>query len=219
MQADAIISRINKVSDSMNTMFVGIVTRVDASRLKYDVQPVLNAYDLVKKIAVEPPILFECPMLIQKSAGFFIRIPYAVGDMVYVGVCKQSLDESMTTAEPHDNRNYGMSQFRIIDGVILGGLLCDEEDVLGEENANDLVIKNRKNGDSIIMLETGGINMTTGTKVTITSPETEVSGNMKVLGDFVGGTVATASGVTLDGHTHKYNPGPGGPTPSEPGEG
>lgn len=217
---------------NIETMFVGVITSVDPTSLKYGVQPVLNKYDKVIDKWVESPVLFECPMMSNKCGGFVIRMPYVVGDMVYVGVSKDSIDESIKSTTARENPMNGASQFRLIDGVILGGILSNEESKLSSDNTGDMLIQNRKTGCKIVMLSGGGINIETKSNVNvtcskakITSPETEITGNvmvggnMTVTGNIVGGTMASAKGITLDGHTHKYNPGPGSPAPTQPGEG
>ena len=231
MSADAIKSRIANVANSIETMFVGVITSVDAVNLKYGVQPVLNKYDKGDKLSVEPAILIDCPMLSNKCGSFYIRLPYEVGDMVYVGVCKDSIDESILSTSIRDNRMAGTKMFRQIDGVILGGLLSESESKLSSSNTSDFLIRNRKTDDKFVILASGGIELVTKTKVYVDSPETEMTGNLTVNGNIVGkqnitvdgsgmiGTVTTKKGITLDGHTHTYNPGPGAPTPTGKGEG
>lgn len=229
--ADNIKKRIKDSVSNVETMFIGTITSVDAVNLKYSVQPVLNRYDHIDKKHVESAILFECPMMSSKCGSFYIRLPYAVGDMVYVGVSKESVDEAIHSTSPHNNRLFGVEQFRLIDGVILGGVLSGEEEALSSENTSDFLIQNRKTKDKFVILAGGGIEIVTKTKVFVDSPETEVSGNLTVNGNITGkqnitingsgtiGTVTTKKGVTLDGHTHKYNPGPGAPAPTGAGEG
>lgn len=59
------------------------------------------------------------------------------------------------------------------------------------------------------------------TKVTVDAPNTNMTGNLNVAGNIVSAKEVSAKGgaVNLSTHTHKYNPGPGGPTPTQPGEG
>lgn len=230
-------NRISAAIADIETMFVGIIQSVDHINMKYSVQPILNRYDLVERTIIESAVLYQCPMMATKCGGFVIRAPYEVGDVVYVGVCKDSVDQSLVSNTPSDNKLYGVGQFRQIDGVILGGLMCDTEERLSEENTTDMLIQNRKNKDKIVIKADGGIELVTKQKVLVDSPETEVTGNMVVKGNvsvdgnIVGkadinisgsgtiGSVTTANGVTLDGHTHEYNPGPGAPTPTSAGKG
>lgn len=231
LSSEAIKYKIAKAINAIETMFVGVITSVDHVGLRYGVQPVLNRYDEVDKKSIVSAVLVDCPMLSNKCSSFFIRLPYDIGDMVYVGVSKDSIDESIISGEARDNKVLGVSKFRQIDGVILGGVLSEQEQQLPEGNANDFLIQNRKNDDKFVIKADGGIEIVTKTKVTVDSPETDFTGNLNVAGNvsIVGniavegdgtiGSVTTKAGVTLDGHTHKYNPGPGAPTPTGPGEG
>ncbi|MGL5050164.1 MAG: polymer-forming cytoskeletal protein, partial [Fusobacteriaceae bacterium] len=152
-------------------------------------------------------------------------------------------------------------------GIILGGVLSDEEPRLSSSNTEDLILENRGNGDRIVMTKSGGLELYTSIHVKIDSPTTHITGILNVDGDIngksnltidkniigkgnlditgnatvtgniagkaglsvagggtvtgslKGGTIETSKGTTLDGHTHQYNPGPGGPTPTAPGQG
>lgn len=55
----------------------------------------------------------------------------------------------------------------------------------------------------------------------IDCPSNEITGNLKVGGNVMAdGEVSAKSGsVNLSSHTHLYQPGPGGPTPTQPGQG
>ncbi|MGL5717423.1 MAG: hypothetical protein ACRCX2_30700 [Paraclostridium sp.] len=231
LSADLIKSKIYTAVNTIETMLIGVITSVDHVNLKYGVQPVLNRYDDGDKEFVESAILFECPMMSNKCGSFFIRLPYEVGDMVYVGCSKYSVDEAISDNLTKPNRMYGVQQFRQIDGVILGGILSDSEQRLSSDNTSDLLIQNRKTNDKFVILASGGIELVTKTKVIVDSPETEVSGNLTVNGNIIGksniniegsgtiGTVTTKKGTTLDGHTHPYNPGSNPTTSTGAGEG
>lgn len=60
----------------------------------------------------------------------------------------------------------------------------------------------------------------TATNVNIKG-DTAITGKLNVTGDIVSQAEVSAKGgsVNLSTHTHKYSPGPGGPTPTAPGEG
>ena len=60
----------------------------------------------------------------------------------------------------------------------------------------------------------------TATNVNIKG-DTAITGKLNVTGNIVSQAEVSANGgsVNLGTHTHKYNPGPGDPTPSQPGEG
>lgn len=234
LPSNVIKEMINRSVDSIETMFVGSIASVDPVNQRYSVQPILDDYDEVEKKSIKSAVLFNCPMMSNKCGGFVIRMPYVVGDTVYVGVSKKSVDEALSGKSNTQNRMAGVSNFRQIDGVILGGLLSASEGGLSSDNPNDLLMQNRKTGDKIVMLEGGGVEIITdsgvkikGTElsvefdsINISSPETTITGNLNVQGSLVAnGVDSTKSGISLDTHTHKYNPGPGAPTNTSVGEG
>ncbi|MGL5713867.1 MAG: hypothetical protein ACRCX2_12665 [Paraclostridium sp.] len=247
MHADAIKRRIGQAVSDINTMLVGTIVSVDPVKMKYSVQPIINEYDEIDDVHIEQAIIFECPMMVSKCSSFYIRMPYSIGDVVYLGVNKSPIAEALTSNETKNNRLLGVDSFRVVDAVILGGLLTKSEDLLSDTNKEDFLIQNRKTGCKLVMLNNGGFELVTDydihtksinvnmvatgdvnikcSNANIESPITKISGNLSVGGnlDVSGagtiGSVTTSSGVTLDGHTHKYNPGPGAPTPTGPGEG
>lgn len=234
--------KTGELYDSIETMFVGAISSVDSVNMKYNVQPVLNDNETSGE-KITRAVLVRCPMMTMKCGDFYIRAPYKVGDMVYVGVCKESIDESIINSSPRNNRHYGSSNFRMIDGVILGGILSDEEPRLSSSNSEDLVLENRINGDKIVMTKSGGLELYTSINVKIDSPTTHVTGNVqidgeltvsgnitgesdllingagKIVGALQAGAVKTDKGTTLDGHTHSYNPGPSPPAQTGSGNG
>ncbi|MGL6098308.1 MAG: Gp138 family membrane-puncturing spike protein [Fusobacteriaceae bacterium] len=236
--ADIIRKNISKGIDVIETMFVATVISVDEKRMRYSVRPLIKSYDEILEKTIESPNIFECPMMISKSAEFYIRIPYAVGDVVYVGCSKESIDQALSSSVSHENKIKGVRQYRKVDGVILGGLLADDDGTLSSSNSKDLLIQNRKTNDKIVLVSGGGIELDSPSlvkiitpKLEILSPETTMSGNLTVTGNITGeanlnitgagqiGSVTTKAGVTLDTHTHAYNPGPGAPTSTTPGKG
>ena len=224
---------VERKISNINTMFVGIIEKVDVANMKYNVKPIINAYDEVEDKSIESATLFECPIMAQKSGSFYIRVPYAIGDVVYVGVCKDALDESLASNVPRDNKMIGISNFRAIDGVVLGGLMCETEEKLSGENIDDLIIQNRANKDKIVLKKNGGAEIKVGSLVKIDAPTTHITGvlnvdgvvnaksdanitgnttisqNLNVSGAGTIGSVTTADGTSLDSHTHTYYKGGG----------
>lgn len=222
LPASTIKEMIKNSIDTVETMFVGYITSVDAVNQRYSVQPILDDYDEVEKKSVKSAVLFNCPMMSSKCGGFVIRMPYEVGDTVYVGVSKKSVDEALSGKGNTQNRMAGVSNFRQVDGVILGGLLTSSEGGLSSDNTSDLLMLNRNTGDKITMLAGGGVEIEVNTdirikgsnlnmefdSVNISSPETTITGNLSVQGSLVAnGINSTKSGISLDTHTHEYIPG------------
>ncbi len=178
---DDVKRRIKESINKIETMFVGVVTGVDYERNRYGVQPILK-HTASDGNLIDMPILANCPMCFTKTKDFYIRSPYVIGDVVYVGCSKDSIDESIQSNQPVENRNNGVSKFRLIDGVILGGVMTDEEPVLDSEYTEDFIIQNRQNKDLVVIKKSDGILMKTGVKVDIDSPITNIKGVLNVDG-------------------------------------
>ncbi|MGL5049651.1 MAG: Gp138 family membrane-puncturing spike protein, partial [Fusobacteriaceae bacterium] len=157
---DLLKIKTSELLSNMETMFVGFVTSVDGVNMKYSVQPTLKATEASGEI-MDRAILFECPMMTMKCKNFYIRAPYQIGDMVYVGVSKEAIDEAIISSSSRKNRLEGLQNFRMIDGIILGGVLSDEEPRLSSSNTEDLILENRGNGDRIVMTKSGGLELYT----------------------------------------------------------
>ena len=63
----------------------------------------------------------------------------------------------------------------------------------------------------------GGVSITAPGAMTITG-NVAITGNMSATGDLTATGDVTAGSISLKGHTHKYNPGPGSSTPTAPPE-
>ena len=190
---------VKKEINKIETMFVGIVVGVDHEREKYNIQPIL------KHIAgdgdvLDSPIIAECPMCFTKTKNFYIRAPYVVGDVVYVGCSKDSIDESTISNDVTENRISGVSSFRLVDGVILGGVMVEDEPSLDSNYVDDFIIQNRDNNDLFVIKRDGGVIVKTETKITIDSPVTEITGSLNVSGDTtIGSTLDVTGGISSDG--------------------
>ncbi|MEG0151549.1 MAG: Gp138 family membrane-puncturing spike protein [Cellulosilyticaceae bacterium] len=221
---------------SINTMFLGTITSVDIARQRYGVQPILMLRGKDETFT-KRAVIAHCPMSFIKTSTFYVRAPYEIGDMVFVGCNKESIDEAVIDGSVKESRADGVSLFREVDGVIIGGVMSDSEPELTSDYANDFIIQNRKNGDLVSIKKDGGVKIVSASKVEIVSPMTEiqgklhvtadvtmdanlnVSGNINVAGSGTIGTVQTSKGTTLDDHTHVYSPGSNPPTNTGTGVG
>lgn len=203
---------INKI----NTMFIGTIVNADYSRNRYSIQPVLM-YKGEDEIPITKAILVSCPMCFTKTKSFYIRAPYEVGDMVYVGCSKDSIDDAIVDGSVKESGLGSRNKFREVDGVILGGIMSDAEPVLATDYTDALLLQNRANGDLIAINKTTGIHIYSSESVTIStktativatdgvnidSPMVYTTGDIVASGTITGGVVNTSGGIDLAGHTH-----------------
>lgn len=162
------LKNIRENINRINTMFIGTIVNADYSRNRYSIQPVLM-YMGDDEIPITKAILVNCPMSFTKTKSFYIRAPYEVGDMVYVGCSKDSIEESVIDGSIRASRLSANNKFREVDGVILGGVMSDTEPVLSPEYTTDFLIQNRINGDLFAIKQTGGIEIKTSSDINITA--------------------------------------------------
>lgn len=204
---DIVDNAINRI----NTMFVAIVESYNPLTGKITVLPKMVLKDKYG-VFVERAVLFECPTCCIKSANFYIRVPYQIGDLVYVGCSQEALDDILQNNLPTIPRISGVSRFRLTDAVVLGGIFADTEPPMLPNNADDLVMQNRLNGDVIALKQTGGVEVITSTKFEVTASEIVFnaakmdmkSENTNISGKLTAGSVNTINGISLDNHTHTY---------------
>lgn len=208
--------------DGLETMYVGQVVMFDLINNTCDVQPVLT-HHVSELIQIPEGVLFSCPVATIKTQNFYIRSPYAVGDLVYVGCAKKSIDQAISLPGIKPNKLHGVDEFRKIDGVILGGIMGKTEPRMDPTFPEDLVIKNRLNTDVVVMKKTGGILINTANDITMVGANLNLTGNVTVNGKITAtGDVATTGKIqaldatfgtsTYSTHTHTNNAPAPGPT-------
>lgn len=223
-------SEISKI----NTMFVGIVSGVDYSRNRYDVQPIIKT-KAINDEYIDKALIIKCPMSFTKTKSFYIRAPYEVGDIVYIGCNKESVDVALTGSVTLANTEEYRYLFREMDGVILGGVMNDIEPELSSDNLSDFIIQNRDNNDVIILQKTGGAKIKTSSQITLDTPVTNITGDVNIEGathikgataidsslnvqsSITGATVTNGSGIDIGTHVHEYI-SPSGPKKTGVGE-
>jgi phage baseplate assembly protein gpV len=158
----------------LSTMYVGVISAYDPERNRYTVTTVIKPTGADGE-ELDPLTTIECPASFIKTGSFFIRAGYKLGDMVFVGVNKSSIDEAIISSEIRSDRTNQNTVFSHVNGVILGGIMSDSEPALTTDNANDMILYNRKTGDKIVMLEGGGIIIDTPTSVTVNCDTAEIN--------------------------------------------
>lgn len=85
----------------------------------------------------------------------------------------------------------------------------------------DLIKDMTINVSNAVSITCQSANVKASGSVTVDTPTVSMTGNLNVKGNIkADGEVSAKSGsVNLSTHTHQYNPGPGGPTPTAPGQG
>lgn len=185
-----------QIKDSINkieTTMVCVVNSVDAQRQVYDVTPVLNT---IQEDGSELPraTIISCPISSSMTAKFGISNPFSIGDYVVVSVCKESIESALGGGRSHTANKY----FRLLDGVIVGGIL--KNDVAISELKNDELKIFSRTGNASIILNTNGNVIINADKITING-NVDINGNLNVSGDS-SASDHISGGVSGKSHTH-----------------
>lgn len=170
---------------------------------------------LIKRIFKEDRVL-DLPPLINvivwqpKAGGYSITFPIKPDDECLVLFSERSLDAWYKSGQSKKPTNYRMHSFS--DAICLVGM-SSEPNVITDYDPDNLQIRNSEKDQTFTMLANKDINITTGTvsfelinegeevkinapsKMTVTSPETEFTGNVTIAG-----TTTMQSDASVDGN-------------------
>lgn len=173
---------------------------------------------------INRPIITNIPMALawSESLGLGTTMPYKAGDKCTLIFAERALDNFLITGEispPADGPTPDTCTIRCFDetdamcfpGIITKAKIPnyspDAVEIRNADKSSLFSLSNTsltmKQGGVSIVLANGKINMV---------GDIEHTGNQTTSGDVVAG------GISLTGHTHKYNPGPGSPAPTQPPE-
>lgn len=170
------------------------------------------------------PLITNIPMALawSESLGLGTTMPYKAGDKCTLIFAERALDNFLITGQispPADGPTPDTCTIRCFDetdamcfpGIITKAKIPnyspDAVEIRNADKSSLFSLSNTsltmKQGGVSIVLANGKINMV---------GDIEHTGNQTTSGDVVAG------GISLTGHTHKYNPGSGSPTPTQPPE-
>lgn len=173
---------------------------------------------------INRPLITNIPMALSWSEGLGLgtTMPYKAGDKCTLFFAERALDNFLITGQispPADGPTPDTCTIRCFDetdamcfpGIITKAKIPnyspDAVEIRNADKSSLFSLSNTsltmKQGGVSIVLANGKINMV---------GDIEHTGNQTTSGDVVAG------GISLTGHTHKYNPGSGSPTPTQPPE-
>lgn len=210
--------------NSIHTTIPGTILSFDPVKMEASVLPL--ARPVIAGEEVQPQPIDRCPVCFLNDSTFSIRHPLQKGDLVVIGFSEVSLEKILTTKKPESVTKNG--KFNMSDGIIIG-TIDGEYDNMPSDNAEDLLIINKKTGHKIVFKADGSIDTTveviTALNATsIKAPNAviecktviatdNITAGKKVEAPMINGTTdVTFAGVSGKGHTHSYRPGDGSPT-------
>ena len=155
-------------------------------------------------------------------------MPYKAGDKCTLIFAERALDNFLITGEispPADGPTPDTCTIRCFDetdamcfpGIITKAKIPNySPDAVEIRNADKSSLFSLSN--TSLTMKQGGVSIVLANgKITMVG-DINHTGNQTTSGTITGQTDVVAAGISGKGHTHKYNPGPGSPAPTQPPE-
>ena len=179
---------------------------------------------------INRPIITNIPMALSWSEGLGLgtTMPYKAGDKCTLFFAERALDNFLITGEispPADGPTPDTCTIRCFDetdamcfpGIITKAKIPNySPDAVEIRNADKSSLFSLSN--TSLTMKQGGVSIVLANgKITMVG-DINHTGNQTTSGTITGQTDVVAAGISGKGHTHKYNPGPGSPAPTQPPE-
>lgn len=179
---------------------------------------------------INRPIITNIPMALSWSEGLGLgtTMPYKAGDKCTLFFAERALDNFLITGEispPADGPTPETCTIRCFDetdAMCFPGIITKAK--IPNYSPDAVEIRNADKS-SLFSLSNTGLTLKQGeVSIVLSGGKIKITGNISHTGDqtttgtITGQTDVVAAGISGKGHTHKYNPGPGSPTPSQPPE-
>ena len=183
-----------KIKNEINCQLPAKVTKV-------------NEDGTVNVVAIRNDKIEDCvitvPVIRPETARAYIMLKIATGDRGVVKFCDKSIEQYRQGEEEYNNDDRTHS---ISDGIFQLGFLPNPEKFIYPDGE---IVIGLKNKTFTLSVDDKG-SLTIGAAAVTINADVTVNGTLTATNDVLGG------GISLKGHTHNYNPGPGGPTPTQP---
>ncbi len=211
---------VGNILKEVHTALPGIVTKFDKNTMTASVQPAiqrliqLTGPNGIETSVQDLPLCINVQVIFSRGGGYSTTYPIAVGDECLLLFSERCIDLWALRGgkqPPREIRFHSLS-----DGMAIVGLSSQPNKI---ENFYEEGIEIRKDdGSSAVRISQGNVEVIAQTKVTVTSPESEISGNATIKGNLkvegnaeFDGTIEN-QGVDIGlGHTHS-NGNNGAPT-------
>lgn len=207
---DIIKTLIEDKLNELHTILPAKITGINYAEGTCSVK-VLPKRELCSKV-IEYPELIKVRLDFVKFGAWKLQFPRKIGDLVWIGFSETTISDETS-----------LERFSLNEPFVIGSCETGYED-----NSDDIILTN--NATRVEIKGNGDIAITTGSNEMTINSNININGNINQNGEYtqngnynVTGNVAvtgavgatgdvTGKGISLKGHTHKYNPGPGGPT-------
>lgn len=200
---ELILQLAEKIKEEINCSLPAKVTQV-------------NEDGTVNVVAIRNDEIDDCvvtvPVIRQETQRAYIQLAIKTGDRGVLTFMDRSIEDYRFGDDSYngDNRSHSIS-----DGIFSIGFLPENEKFIFPEGEIVIGLKNKK--FTLAVDAEGNLSISAET-IIINSKSSTINGDVKVNGTVTVSEDVIGGGISLKNHTHKYNPGPGAPTPSQPPE-
>ncbi len=214
--ADNIKRGIDSRLKELHTSMPGIIETFNPATQIASVQPaikrVFRSVDDEKEILIpiDIPILINVPVVFPRGGGFSLTFPIKKGDECLLMFCERSIDnwhQFGGVQLPAATRFHSYS-----DATAFVGLSSINKKIPNYDNTN-VQLKKDDGSSQITIAADGTMTLKTNTKVTIDTPDSEFTGNVKILKNLevvedttLSATVTSNGKDISDTHTHTGSP-------------
>lgn len=173
---------------------------------------------------INRPIITNIPMALSWSEGLGLgtTMPYKAGDKCTLFFAERALDNFLITGEispPADGPTPETCTIRCFDetdAMCFPGIITKAK--IPNYSPDAVEIRNADKSSLFSLSNTSLTMKQGGASITLANGKISMVGDIEHTGSQTTSGDVVAGGISLTGHTHKYNPGPGSPTPSQPPE-
>lgn len=173
---------------------------------------------------INRPIITNIPMALSWSEGLGLgtTMPYKAGDKCTLFFAERALDNFLITGQispPADGPTPETCTIRCFDetdAMCFPGIITKAK--IPNYSPDAVEIRNADKSSLFSLSNTSLTMKQGGASITLANGKISMVGDIEHTGSQTTSGDVVAGGISLTGHTHKYNPGPGSPTPSQPPE-
>lgn len=187
MELEIIKSMIEDTQNEIHTSLPAIIKSIDYSVGTCTVE-IIPQRVLCGKIT-KYPTLIDVKLDFLRFGDWKLQFPRKEGDKVWVGFSESTISEDTS-----------LERFSLNEPYIIGSCEGGYED-----NSEDIILTGA--GTRIEIKGSGDINIIAGSNETIITSNVTINGDVTINGSIGASGDVTGKGISLNDHTHNYNPG------------
>lgn len=173
---------------------------------------------------INRPIITNIPMALSWSEGLGLgtTMPYKAGDKCTLFFAERALDNFLITGQispPADGPTPETCTIRCFDetdAMCFPGIITKAK--IPNYSPDAVEIRNADKSSLFSLSNTSLTMKQGGASITLANGKISMVGDIEHTGSQTTSGDVVAGGISLTGHTHQYNPGPGKPAPTTPPE-